>query len=76
MADKFCNMEESFNRLMETVTSIHMGGSNAPKVSRRHKGNHRSASGQQGEHLNLFALAIPNQNVKLEFSRFQGGDPT
>lgn len=77
--DKFRWMHDSFSRLMEAVMSNHdNGGSNASRGSRRNEGNQPYASSHRGDHVNPFDAtlnAVNTRHVKLDFPRFQGGDP-
>lgn len=73
-------MEDSFGRLMEAMTNNRDNGPSASRGSRRSGGSPGSNPGQRGENINPFAPPLPplnhNRHVKLDFPRFQGGDPT
>lgn len=70
------SMEESFNRMMETMrtmmTNREGGGSTQRDTHRRDEQTAYHHPTLRGEHTAL----VPRRNVKLEFPRFSGGDPT
>lgn len=65
MTDKFQQMEDSFSRLMEDVTSNRESGSSVPWGSKRTKGNKPYDMGQIGEHTNPIC---PNNQPERETS--------
>lgn len=77
MVDLKGDLEDKFARLMETMSHHDNGGTSGSRESRMTEGNPSHATGYRGDQENPFATnPVPAKNVKLDFPRFYGGDPT
>lgn len=76
MIDKFRFMEESIGKVMEGITSNHERDSSTSREGRGTHREHPRVIAQQGDNFNPLAPPPPHRHVRLEFTRFQGGDPT
>ena len=74
--ENICSLEQSFRQtLAEAISGLHEGGSNAPRASRRTEETQHQGSFQR-ENASPLGQIMAHRHVKLQFPKFNEGDPT